>query len=128
MMSFLRRLWLLVCCLLVLLTSSNAAQVATKNGKPFKVMMILYRGSTDAEKGFMDYLRRRNIGVEYTVRDAQGDSSKIADFVREARALKPDLIYTFGTTVTAEVVGLEGQVDPARHITDIPVVFDIVAD
>jgi putative ABC transport system substrate-binding protein len=128
MMLFLRRFWLLVCCLLVLLSSSNAAPAPTKNGRPFKVMMILYRGATDAEKGFMDYLRRRSIDVQYTVRDAQGDSSKIADFVREARALKPDLIYTFGTTVTAEVVGLEGQVDSARHITDIPVVFDIVAD
>jgi putative ABC transport system substrate-binding protein len=111
-----------------MLPPSNATQSSAKHGRPFKVMMILYRGATDAEKGFMDYLKRRNIDVEYTLRDAQADSSRIAEFVSEARALKPDLIYTFGTTVTAEVVGLEGQVNPARHITDIPVVFDIVAD
>lgn len=104
------------------------AGAAPVPARPYKVMMILYRGATDAEKGFMDYFKRRNIAVEYTVRDAQADNAKIAEFVREARALRPDLIYTFGTTVTAEVAGLEGAVDPARHITDIPVVFDIVAD
>lgn len=96
--------------------------------RPYKIMMILYRGATDAEKGFMDYFKRRNIAVEYIVRDAQADNGKIAEFVREARALRPDLIYTFGTTVTGEVAGLEGAIDPARHITDIPIVFDIVAD
>lgn len=124
----LRRSLLALCCLLTLVPTAQAAQSATRHDKPYKVMMILYRGATDAEKGFIDYFKRRNIPVEYIVRDAQADSSKVAEFVREARDLKPDLIYTFGTTVTAEVVGLEGQVDPARNITDVPVVFDIVAD
>lgn len=124
----LRNALLTICCALALLPSGQAAQSKSGAHKPFKVMMILYRGATDAEKGFIDYLKRRNIPVEYTIRDAQADSARIGDFVREARDLKPDLIYTFGTTVTAEVVGVEGKVDPARHITDIPVVFDIVAD
>jgi putative ABC transport system substrate-binding protein len=39
-----------------------------------------------------------------------------------------DLIYTFGTSVTLDVVGAAGKVDPAVHVTDIPVVFNIVAD
>lgn len=121
---FLRTL-LLVLCISLLAPLAQAAQQAAK---PYRVMMILYRGATDAEKGFMDYFKRRNIPVEFIVRDAQADSSKVAEFVREARDLKPDLIYTFGTTVTAEVAGLEGEVDPSRHITDIPIVFDIVAD
>lgn len=120
----LRRLITLLCCTLCL-ASAGAAEAPAK---PYKIMMILYRGATEAEKGFMDYFNRRHIAVELTVRDAQADNSKIADFVAEARALKPDLIYTFGTTVTAAVAGLEGQVDPVRHITDIPVVFNIVAD
>ncbi|MET3134260.1 putative ABC transport system substrate-binding protein [Oxalobacteraceae bacterium GrIS 1.11] len=121
---FLRSLVTFLCLSAVAPTWCRAESAA----KPYRIMMMLYRGSTDAEKGFMDYFKRRNIAVEYIVRDAQADQNKIADFVREARELKPDLIYTFGTTVTAEVVGLDGQVDPAKHITDIPVVFDIVAD
>lgn len=124
-----RRSLLLVLCMSFFAPAVPAvAQVAKQAAKPYRVMMILYRGATDAEKGFMDYFKRRDIPVEFIVRDAQADSSKIADFVREARELKPDLIYTFGTTVTAEVAGLEGEVDPSRHITNIPVVFDIVAD
>lgn len=120
----LRRLLILV-CLLCTTATSQAAAVAPK---PFKIMMLLYRGVTDAEKGFMNYFAKHNIPVEYIVRDAQADNSRIADFVREAKEIRPDLIYTFGTTITAQVVGLQGEVDPARHITDIPVVFDIVAD
>lgn len=95
---------------------------------PYRILMLLYRGQTEAEKGFMDYFKKHKIEVEYIIRDAQADRSRIADFVKEARELKPDLIYTFGTSVTSEVVGLQEKADPARHITDIPVVFNIVAD
>ncbi|AMC34990.1 ABC transporter substrate-binding protein [Janthinobacterium sp. B9-8] len=104
----------------------KAAEIKEK--PPYKVMMILYRGFTDAEKGFIAYFKQRHIAAEFIIRDAQADNTKIAEFVSEARELKPDLIYTFGTTVTAEVVGLVGQVNPHKHITDIPVVFNIVAD
>lgn len=115
-------------CLLVVLCLFPSVSALAADAKPYRIMMLLYRGSTEAEKGFMDYFKRRNIATEYIVRDAQADNTRIADFVKEARELKPDLIYTFGTTVTAEVVGLMGEVDPARHITDIPVVFNVVAD
>jgi putative ABC transport system substrate-binding protein len=108
--------------------ASAPAALPAPAAKPYRIMMILYRGATDAERGFMDYFRRHNIPVEFIVRDAQADNARIAGFVREARELRPDLIYTFGTTVTAEVAGQVGKVDPARNITDIPVVFNIVAD
>lgn len=121
----LSRCLLLLCALWTGAASAAPADPATPS---YKIMMMLYRGSTDAEKGFMDYFKRRRIPVEFIVRDAQADHSRIADFMREARELKPDLIYTFGTTVTTEVAGAADEVDPQRHITDIPVVFDIVAD
>lgn len=90
--------------------------------------MILYRGMTDAEKGFIFHLKNRNIPVEIITRDCNKDIRKIPDFVSEIRTIKPDLIYAFGTSVTAALVGLEGMADPKKHITDIPVVFNIVAD
>lgn len=119
------RLTLLAMCVIALATFAQAKQSADK---PYRIMMILYRGQTEAEKGFKNYFERRHIPVEYIERDAQYDKTKIADFVREARELKPDLIYTFGTTVTEEVAGLDKNVDAARNITDTPIVFDIVAD
>jgi putative ABC transport system substrate-binding protein len=114
--------------LLFFFLSSVTAFSTTVPVKPYRIMMLLYRGSTDAEKGFMDYFTRRHIPVEFIVRDAQADNSRISEFVQEAKNLRPDLIYTFGTTVTTGVVGLDGEVDPTKNITNIPVVFDIVAD
>ena len=92
-----------------------------------KVMLLLYRGVTAAERGFMDYLQRQ-LPVDFIIRDAGSDKAKLPAMVAEAKALRPDLIYTFGTTVTAETVGSFAQRDPSRHIADIPVVFNIVAD
>lgn len=122
----LRIIQLLVLCCLIGMVDLGTAHAAAK--KPYKIMMLLYRGNTEAEKGFIEYFKRRNIPIEIITRDAQADKATIAGFVREARDIKPDLIYTFGTTVTAEVVGLVDEVDPSRHITNIPVVFNIVAD
>jgi putative ABC transport system substrate-binding protein len=121
---FVRHL-LLLCCLISPL-SAWAAEAA--GSKPYRIMMMLYRGSTEAEKGFMDYFKRHRIPVEFIIRDAHADKTRIAEFIREAREQRPDLIYTFGTTVTSEVAGVAGEVDPARHITDIPIIFNIVAD
>ena len=95
--------------------------------KPFKVTLILFRGITPADQGFMDQMKAR-IPVEFTIRDVQGSRPRIREFVEEARRDRPDLIYTFGTTVTLDTVGAVGQADPTLHITDIPVVFNIVAD
>ncbi|QDQ24979.1 ABC transporter substrate-binding protein [Chitinimonas arctica] len=92
-----------------------------------RVMLLLYRGLTAAEQGFMDYLRAR-LEVEFIVRDAGSDKSRLAGMVEEARQLRPDLIYTFGTSVTVATVGTFSGRDPKLHISDIPVVFNIVAD
>ena len=64
---------------------------------------------------------------EITYRDLNRDATRMPGFVEEIRATKPDLIYTWGTSVTLGVVGRLRRVDPAKHITDIPVVFTLVA-
>jgi ABC-type uncharacterized transport system substrate-binding protein len=111
----------IVLCTL-LLCSDTLAQ-----DKSYKVMMILFRGTTPAETGFMDHLRGR-LPVEFLVRDVAGVRGKARELVEEARRERVDLIYTFGTSVTLDVVGAAGKVDPAVHVTNIPVVFNIVAD
>jgi len=91
------------------------------------VMLILFRGRTTAEDAFMLYLKER-VPVEFLIRDIDGDRTKIRQFLNEARQRRVDLVYSFGTTVTQEVVGVLGSVDRNRHLVDIPVVFNIVAD
>jgi putative ABC transport system substrate-binding protein len=82
---------------------------------------------TDVERGFQDYFAARRIPVEITFRDLNRDASRMPAFVEEIRKTKPDLIYTWGTSVTLGVVGPYDKVDPAKHITNIPVVFTLVA-
>jgi putative ABC transport system substrate-binding protein len=51
----------------------------------------------------------------------------MAGFLDEIRATKPDLVYTWGTSVTLGVVGPFDAVVKNQHISDIPVVFTLVA-
>lgn len=114
--------FLLGIVLIVALATGALAQ-----GKSFIVMLIMFRGATPAEHGFMEYLKTR-LPVDFVLRDVDGNRSKVREFVAEAKQRRLDLIYTFGTTVTLDAVGAVGKVDPVVHVTDIPVVFNIVAD
>lgn len=95
--------------------------------RPYRIYMILFRGETAVEKGFRHYFEVHRIPVELIVRDVALDVGKVPALVAEARALKADLIYTWGTPVTLAVAGRQGQTDPARHVTEIPIVFTMVA-
>lgn len=95
--------------------------------RPYRIYMALYRGWEECAQGFKDYFVNQGIPVELIVRDAAQDKSKLPDFVAEARSLKVDLVFTWGTTVTEVMLGTHDGVDPARHITDIPAVFAIVS-
>lgn len=99
----------------------------TARDKPYTIYMITFRGDTEVEAGFRDYLSQRQIPVEYINRDVDRDPSKVAGFIDEIRALKPDLVYTWGTPVTLATVGPFDNPDPAKYVTDRPVVFTMVA-
>ncbi|NPD14910.1 ABC transporter substrate-binding protein [Xinfangfangia sp. D13-10-4-6] len=92
-----------------------------------RIVMITFRGETEVERGFRDYLAAHGPETELIHRDLSRDISNLAAVIDEIRALAPDLIYTWGTPATLGVVGPWDQIDPARHITDIPVVFALVA-
>jgi putative ABC transport system substrate-binding protein len=106
---------------------STAGSALAREG-PFTVMMIVWRGCEDACRGFQDYLRERGITAEVIVRNADRRRDSLAEFIREAKDRKVDLVVTWGTSVTLEVAGPIDAIDPSRHITGIPIVFMIVAD
>jgi putative ABC transport system substrate-binding protein len=101
---------------------------ATNSRKPFDIYMIVWRGCEDACRGFQDYFRERNVEVNFILRDAERDKKRLPGFVQEAKQMKVDLVLTWGTSVTAGTVGKLGKVNPDVNLTDIPVVFMIVAD
>jgi len=95
--------------------------------RPWRIYAITYRGKTEVERGFVDYFASRGIAVEITWRDIALDPSKLPPLVEEIRREKPDLVHTWGTGVTLGIVGAWNAKDPSRFITDIPVVFSLVA-
>jgi len=113
---------LLACC--VMTPSAHSKQ----QDKPFSIYMAVWRGCEDACRGFQDYLREEGVDANLIIRDANRDKAKLPDFVREAKELKVDLVITWGTSVTVGMIGTPANSDPARYITNIPVVFMIVAD
>ncbi|CAA7612705.1 ABC transporter substrate-binding protein [Magnetospirillum sp. UT-4] len=129
-----RRLLLALCAAAPLLLPALAG--AAENGasaekgtpaRPYRIYMVLYRGWEECAKGFKDYFTNQNIPVELIIRDAAQDKSRIPGFVAEAKELGVDLVFTWGTTVTQEMLGTYDKVDPEKHITDIPAVFAIVS-
>lgn len=95
--------------------------------KPYRIYRITFRGRTAVEEGFDDYLAANGVPVEIIERDLGRDISKLPGLVEEIRALKPDLVYTWGTPATLGVAGRHDAADTSGHITDIPVVFALVS-
>ncbi len=125
-----RRQWLAAVAASAALPAAVTAAPAppsAKAGRPFRIYAITFRGMTDVEKGFAEYFASRRIPVQITYRDLNRDPARMPGFLEEIRATKPDLIYTWGTSVTLGVVGPHDAVVPGQHITDIPVVFTLVA-
>jgi putative ABC transport system substrate-binding protein len=115
---------LLLTAFTVIADGDAQAQLSTR---PYRIYAITFRGMTDVEKGFQDYFAARRIPVQITWRDLNRESTRMPGFLEEIKRTKPDLVYTWGTSVTLGVVGTYDQVDPLIHITDIPVVFTLVA-
>jgi putative tryptophan/tyrosine transport system substrate-binding protein len=112
---------------LMFLSSGAAFGASGTVEDPFRIFMILFRGETEVEDGFKAYLEDRGIHAELIVRSVDGKLDLLPGFIAEAKEAQPDLVYTWGTGVTLGAVGEFDEVDPARHITDIPVVFTMVS-
>jgi putative tryptophan/tyrosine transport system substrate-binding protein len=104
-----------------------AASSRRAANKPFRIYAITFRGKTDVEKGFEEYFASRKIPVQITYRDLNREMSRMPGFIQEIRATRPDLVYSWGTTVTLGVVGPFDAADQSPYIKDIPVVFTLVA-
>lgn len=103
------------------------AQAKVQESRRYTIYMITWRGWEDGSQGFQDYLERRKLPVDLIIRDCGQSAEPIPGFVAEAKERRPDLVYTWGTTTALNVFGRLGEVEPERHITDIPAVFNIVS-
>lgn len=110
---------------LALVLAGLWASVAT--AAPKTVMVITSRGCEEVCTSFKLNLESQG-PVRFLIRDTAGDLSRVAGFVAEARASRPDLVATWGTGITEAVIGKHDKVDPARHLTDLPVVYMYVGN
>jgi len=110
-----------------LLAAPSWAKAPEREHRPLRIYAVTFRGMTDVEKGFEEYFASRKIPVRIVYRDLNRDASRLAGFVQEIRATRPDLVYTWGTSVTLGIVGAHDAVDRSAFINDIPVVFTLVA-
>ena len=94
---------------------------------PFRIFAVVWRGETDVERGFRDYLTQRGIPFEMTVRNLNLDRRNAPPIVEEIKRVRPDLIYTWGTGTTTSIVGTIDTDSPDSFVRDIPGVFTVVA-
>jgi putative ABC transport system substrate-binding protein len=107
--------------MLALLAGCSAA--TAEAGQNLRIAMILWRGPTEAEKGFKDGLKELGYSVEYTEMNAGQDRAELGRLLRET--LKPrldslDYVYAWGTTVTVATKSIVQD--------KVPVIFNIVND
>jgi len=113
-------LLVLVICQAIVVLPAAAAEAS--------VFLVTWRGCEDACKGFKDYLDELGRDIALTERDAGRDNTTLPGILAEARAAKPDLIVSWGTSVTRGLAGTLDQLDDPAFNHDIPQVFMIVAD
>ena len=118
---------LLAFCAVAMMLTADGDAVAQSTTRPYRIYAITFRGMTDVERGFQDYFAARRIPVQITWRDLNREAARMPGFLDEIKRTRPDLVYTWGTSVTLGVVGTYDAYDPSLHITDIPVVFTLVA-
>lgn len=105
------------------------AQTASTNeiAKPFKIFAVLWRGETEVEDGFRDYLDQGAIPYELIIRNLDGDRARAPAIIEEIRSVDPDLVYTWGTGTTLSILGAVEPDEPEKLIRDIPGLFVLVA-
>ncbi len=92
-----------------------------------QVVIITTRGCEEVCTSFRSNLESQG-DVRFVLRDLGGNMARLPAIVEEVRAMKPDLVATWGTGITLGVVGPIDAVDPAKHLTSIPVVYMYVGN
>ena len=112
---------------IISLTLSNSAFAA---GKPLRIALLVWRGETEAERGFKDGLKELGYPVEYTIMSAGQDREEMRRILNNEIAPKLndlDYIYTFGTTVSKMTkISIRDRVPQLFNIVTGPVESGIV--
>lgn len=93
-----------------------------------QVYIATFRGCEEVCEAFKSYLSDRGLSVDFIERSIERDVSRIPDLVEEVKALRPDLLVTWGTAISLGMAGPYDAADRSSYVTDIPTVYLYVAD
>lgn len=96
--------------------------------REWTIAMVLPRPEQNDEIAFRRYLARHHVGARYARIAFSGEARDRAELVRQVRALRPDLIYAWGTPTTLALAGRRDAPAADPGIRDIPIVFAEVSD
>lgn len=122
--------WALFLALALLPAVTGHAAPPASGAAPLRIVLLtLASQKYESIRGFRDYLlAAAGRPVDFISYDLDGDIRRMPDMVKRIKADRPDLVFTQTTLMAAGLVGTLGERDPARHLTDIPVVFTFVSD
>ncbi len=115
---------LLLAFALLLATVGSAA---AEDGRR-KILGVFYEGCEHLCQGFQDAIAESGFPADVIVRDIDQDKTKLPGMVAEAKEIRPDLVLTFGTSVTLGMIGTLEDVGSGKFLEEIPVLFTVVAD
>jgi putative ABC transport system substrate-binding protein len=114
------------------LTSAAGAQEQTRStydeANPAHIHMVVWRGCEEACRGFIRDFEERDSPVKIEVTDVERDSSRLPGVRAALLSQRPNLVVTWGTSVSRGILGTQEEFGGASALGDIPAVFMIVAD
>ncbi len=110
--------------MLVLIFVANPAVAETRD---LDLAMVLWRGETQAEKGFKDNLKKMGYQVSYTIYNAGNKRNEFAKTLATINFNQFDYVYTFGTSASQLTkVLLDNRVPHIFNAVTAPVKSNIV--
>lgn len=92
------------------------------------VHMVVWRGCEEACKAFVRYFEDRALPVEVEVTDVSRNRDLLPEVQQQLKAERPDLVVTWGTSVSRGILGTQSDFGAESALGDIPAIFMIVAD
>lgn len=108
-----------------LLTAALPVRAAPRRARIF---LLLPLTESPMDRGFRVTLEQAGLDAEFVLRETGLDPVRIAAAVREARARGADLVYAGSAALALAAAGPAHGADPARHLTDIPLVCATLSD
>lgn len=105
-----------------------SAQSQPSAARPATVQMVVWRGCEEACRGFVRYFEDRDLPVIVEVTDVARDRDLLPGVQADLIAKRPDLVVTWGTTVSRAILGTREEHGTGSALGDIPAIFMIVAD